>query len=162
MDGILGKWNTTTVDLEVKSGSKQFNDRYHPLTMTNKETLCKEIQCLVEIGVLTPFQKLQYGTSIFIIPKKEFTMRFIMYYQNLNHKIVRKPYNFYIIVNIIQQLKGFHYATAFDLNMGYYNIDIYPKSCYLTTIVTEFGKLRYNILPMGLCTSVDIFQSKVD
>ena len=32
----------------------------------------------------------------------------------------------------------------------------------MTTIVTEFGKFRYNCLPMGLCNSGGIFQSKVD
>ena len=32
----------------------------------------------------------------------------------------------------------------------------------MTTIVTEFGKFRYNCLPMGICTSGYIFQSKVD
>ena len=32
----------------------------------------------------------------------------------------------------------------------------------MTTIVTEFGKFRYNRLPMGMCASGDIFQAKVD
>ena len=85
-----------------------------------------------------------------------------MNYRKLNNNFFKKPYTLPIIGMIIQQLEGLKYATAFDLNMEYYNIDIYPKSRYLTTIVTEFGKLRYNILPMGLCTSVGIFQSKVD
>ena len=29
-------------------------------------------------------------------------------------------------------------------------------------IVTEFGKFRYNRVPVGICTSGDIFQSKLD
>ena len=32
----------------------------------------------------------------------------------------------------------------------------------MTTIVTEFGKFRYNCLPMGMCASGDIFKAKVD
>ena len=31
----------------------------------------------------------------------------------------------------------------------------------MTMIVTEFGTFRYNRLPMGMCTSGDIFQAKV-
>ena len=31
----------------------------------------------------------------------------------------------------------------------------------MTTIITEFAKLRYNCLPMGMCTSGDIFQAKL-
>ena len=32
----------------------------------------------------------------------------------------------------------------------------------MMTIVTEFGKFKYNRLPMGMCASGDIFQAKVD
>ena len=32
----------------------------------------------------------------------------------------------------------------------------------MRTIVTEFGKFRYNRLLVGMCDSGDIFQSKVD
>ena len=46
------------------------------VTNTNKDTLFKDFQSLVEIGVLTPVHKLQYGMYIFIIPKKEYTARF--------------------------------------------------------------------------------------
>ena len=62
----------------------------------------------------------------------------------------------------MQQLEGFQYATALDINMGYYTIRIYPASQDMTTIVTEFGKFRYNRLPMGMCASGDIFQVKLD
>ena len=46
--------------------------------------------------------------------------------------------------------------------MGYYTIDISPEIREFTTIVTEFGKFRYNRVPMGLFASGDIFQAKVD
>ena len=48
------------------------------------------------------------------------------------------------------------------MSMEYYTIRITPASQDMTTIVTEFGKFRYNILPMGMCASGDIFQAKVD
>ena len=32
----------------------------------------------------------------------------------------------------------------------------------MTTIVTEFGKFRYNCLDVGMCAPCDIFQDKVD
>jgi hypothetical protein len=59
-------------------------------------------------------------------------------------------------------LEGFQYATALDLNMGYYTIQLSPGTKDMTTIVTEFGKFRYNVLPMGMCVSGDIFQAKVN
>ena len=39
---------------------------------------------------------------------------------------------------------------------------ISPASHDMTTIVTEFGKFRYNCLPVLMCASGDVFQSKVE
>ena len=52
--------------------------------------------------------------------------------------------------------------TAFYLNMGYYNMRLSPASQDMTKIATEFGKFKYNRLPMGMCALGDIFQAKVD
>ena len=62
----------------------------------------------------------------------------------------------------MQNLEGFQYATALDINMGYYTISIFPDIQDMPTIVTEFCKLRYNLLPMGICASGYIFQAKVN
>ena len=62
----------------------------------------------------------------------------------------------------MQKLEGFHYATALDINMGYYTIRISPETQDMKTIVIGFGKFRYNRLAMGMCASSDIFQEKVD
>ena len=45
------------------------------------------LKCLVKIGVLTPVQQSQYGTPIFIIPKKEENVRFITDYRRLNQQL---------------------------------------------------------------------------
>ena len=52
--------------------------------------------------------------------------------------------------------------TVLYLNMGYHTIRLSPAGQDMTTIVTEFGKFRYNCLPMGMCASRYIFQAKVD
>ena len=85
-----------------------------------------------------------------------------MDYQNINQKIVIKPYPLHRMGETIQQLEGFQYATPLDPNMGYYNIDLLTESGNLTTIVTGFWKFRYNRFPRGLYASGEIFQSKVD
>ena len=49
----------------------------------------------------------------------------------------------------------------FDLNMGYYHIELSAKLKELCTIVTQWGKYEYQRLPMGLCNSPNIFQEKM-
>ena len=46
--------------------------------------------------------------------------------------------------------------------MGYYTIQLDLATKDMTTIVTEFGKYRCNVLPLGMCVSGDIFQAKVN
>ena len=53
------------------------------------------------------------------------------------------------------------YATSLDLNMGYYHIKLTPNAKKYCTIVFPFGKYKDQQLPMGLCTSQDIFQEKM-
>ena len=160
-DGTLGYWKTDPVDLELKHYYKPFSSKYYPVPRINKETLCKELERLVKIGVLTPVQKSQYGTSLFIIPKKEGNVRFIRYHFRINQIFFRKPYPLPIIGKKIQHLEGFHNATTLDLNMGYCTIRLLSVSQEMKTIVTEFGKFIYNCLPMAICTSGYIFQAKL-
>ena len=161
-DGTVGNWDTVPVNLELKPGSKSFNSKYYPVPRINKKTFHKEIKSLVEIGVLATVQKIQYGTPVFIILEKKGTARFITEYLRLNQQLVRKPYPLPRIVDTMQQLEGFRCAIELDLNMGYYTIRISPASQDMTIIVTEFGKFRYNCLPMDMCDLGDIFQAKVD
>ena len=62
----------------------------------------------------------------------------------------------------MQKLNGFQYTTVLDINMGYYTIRSWPASQDMTKIVTEFGQIRYNIPPMVMCDTRDIFQGKLD
>ena len=61
---------------------------------------------------------------MFIIPKKEGTVRFLADFRKVNRLIVRKPYPIPRIADTLQQLEGFKYATALDLNIGYYTIPL--------------------------------------
>ena len=89
-------------------------------------------------------------------------MRFIIGYCKINHKLIRKPYHLPRIGETMQQLEGLQYVTLLDINMGYYTIRLSPDIQGMTTIVTAFGKLRYNCLPMGICDLGDVFQAKAD
>jgi hypothetical protein len=58
----------------------------------------------------------------------------------------------------LQELEGFTYATALNLNMGYYTIRLDPMASEMCTIIFPWGKYSYLRLPMGFAGSADIFQ----
>jgi hypothetical protein len=58
-------------------------------------------------------------------------------------------------------LEGFTFATALDLNIGYYTIRLDPNASRICTIIFPWGKYSYTRLLMGIVGSPDIFQSKM-
>ena len=95
---------------------------------------------------------------MFIISKKDATVRCISDFSGLNKHLNRNPFLIPKTQDLLLKLEGFQHATSLDLNMGYYHIELTPFSKRLCTIVTPWGKYEYQHLPMGLCHSPDIFQ----
>jgi hypothetical protein len=65
---------------------------------------------------------------------------------------------------VLQEIEGFSFATALDLNMGYYTIRLDPNAFKICTIIFLWGKYshkRFKRLPMGIAGSPDIFQGKM-
>jgi len=60
------------------------------------------------------------GLSNIYNPRKDMTVRNITNFRELNKRIVRRPYPIPKISTTLQELEGFTYATALELNMGYY------------------------------------------
>ena len=99
--------------------------------------------------------------TTFIIPKKDSTVRTIADFRELNKCIVRKPYPIAKISATLQELEGFTYVTAIDLNMGYYTIRLDPAASEMCTIIFPCRKYSYERLPMGFGGSADIFQAQM-
>jgi hypothetical protein len=97
----------------------------------------------------------------FIVPKNNNTLRFHSNFWEVNKRLVRKPFPIPKISAVLQELEGFSFATALDLNMGYYTIRLDPDASKKFTIIFPWGKYSYKQLPMGVAGSPDIFQGKM-
>jgi hypothetical protein len=76
-------------------------------------------------------------------------------------RLVRKPFPIPKISTVLKELNGFTFATALDLNMGYYTIRLDPDASKICTIIFPWGKYSYKRLPTGIAGSPDIFQVKM-
>ena len=160
-DGTLGDWNLPPVSFEIKEDMKPYHGRAYPIPQIHKAVLMKEIDRLCEIGVLKWQPSSRWASPTFIIPKKDGTVRTISDFRELNKRIIRKPYPIPKISTTLQELEGFTYATALDLNMGYYTIRLDAQASEMCTIIFPWGKYSYNRLPMGFGGSADIFQAQM-
>eukprot|EP00804_Cyclotella_cryptica_P026075 CCRYP_013930-RA/>CCRYP_013930-RA protein AED:0.66 eAED:0.59 QI:0/-1/0/1/-1/0/1/0/271 len=121
----------------------------------------KELKRLCDLGVLEWQPASEWASPSFIVPKKDQTVRFLSDFREVNKRIVRKPFPLPKISTVMQELEGFTFATALDLNMGYYTIRLDPDASKICTIIFPWGKYSYLRLPMGIAGSPDIFQSKM-
>jgi hypothetical protein len=101
------------------------------------------------------------GFANFIIPKKDRTICFLSDFWGVNKRLVRNPFPVPKISTVLQEIEGFTFATALDLNMGYYTIRLNLDASKICTIIFPWGKHSYKQLPMGIAGTPDIFQGKM-
>jgi hypothetical protein len=145
----------------LKEGGKPYHGRPYPIVQIHKATLMKEINRLVLIGVLKKQLSSKWASPTFILPKKDMVVQTVSDFRELNKRIVRQPYPVPQMSTTLQELEGFTYATALDLNMGYYTIRLNPMVVEMCTIIFPFGKYSYLRLPLGMSGSADTFQAEV-
>jgi hypothetical protein len=128
---------------------------------STKETIIKEVERLCQLGALERQSASEWASPSFIIPKKDKTVCFLSDFQEVNKRLVRKPFPIPNISMVLQELEGFSYATTLDLNMGYYTIRLDPDASQICTIIFSWGKYSYKRLLIGIAGSPDIFQGKM-
>jgi hypothetical protein len=93
--------------------------------------------------------------------KKDRTVCFLSNFWEVNKRLTRTPFPIPKISTVLQEIEGFTFATALDLNMGYYTIGMDPEASKICTIIFPWGKYSYKQLPIGIAGSPDIFQGKM-
>jgi hypothetical protein len=158
-DGTLGDWKTKPVSFQLKEGASPYHGRAFPVPKIHKDVLIKEIERLCKLGVLERQHYSEWALPSFIVPKKNNTVHFLSNFWEVNKRLIRKPFPIPKISTVLQELEGFTFATALDLNMGYYTIRLDLDASKICTIIFPWGKYSYKRLPMGIAGSPDIFQA---
>ena len=75
-NGTLGDWKTKPVFLHLKEDAPPYHGQAFPVPKIHNDTLMKEVQRLVELGVLEVQHKFKWVALSFIQPKKNHTYSF--------------------------------------------------------------------------------------
>jgi hypothetical protein len=100
-----------------------------------KAAFKKEVDQLCQIGVLKRQPESELGSPAFTIPKLNQIVRLLTDFREVNKCIIRIPFPLPKISSILQEIEGFTYATAIDLNMGYYTIRSDPDAQEICTFI---------------------------
>ena len=88
------------------------------------------------LGVLEVVNDSEWGDPYFAQPKsKLIRVHFLSDFRDLNRQLKQKPYPMPKINEMLLKLKGFHYVTSLDLNMGYHHIQLSENTSNLCMII---------------------------
>ncbi len=91
-DGTLGDWKAKMVSFQLKEGASLYHGQAFPVPKIHKDTLIKEVDRLVEVGVLERQPASEWASPSIIMPKKNRTVRFLSNFGEVNKRLVRKPF----------------------------------------------------------------------
>lgn len=157
-DGKLRKFTDEQIHLDVDPTVPPKRSRPYTVPHSQKELFRKELNRLVDIGVLEKCGRANWVSGTFCIPKKDGRIRWVSDFRALNKAIKRKFYPLPKIQEILYRRKGYKFLSKLDLSMQYYTFEMDDESADLCTIATPFGLYRYRRLPMGVSASPDIAQ----
>jgi hypothetical protein len=111
----------------------------------------------VDIRVLEEDYSSEWESPTFAIAKKNGTIRVVSDFRKLNSLLNGHPFPIPKIGDMIRSMEGFTFATALDLNMGYYHIKLDADAQKLCTLIFTWGKHKYKRLPMGIKIAPAVF-----
>ncbi len=82
-DGTLGAWKTKPVSFQLKEGVSLYHGQAFPVPKIQKETLIKEVERLVKLGILEQQPALEWAIPSFITPKKIGPYAFLAIFERL-------------------------------------------------------------------------------
>ena len=122
--GGLGTLNIKPIHMELKKDVTPYSSIAFPIPQSLEKTHRKEVDRLTKIDVLEPNSDSEWAAPTFVQPKKTGDVRLLTDFRELNKRIKRKPFPLPKISELLQRLRGFRWATAIDLSMGYYHIPL--------------------------------------
>ena len=159
-DGTLSDFKTDPISLKLKKDAKPYHGRPNPIPYSQLKVFKKEVERLVEMGALKRQSESEWRSPTFIIPKNRKTIRFLSDLREVNKKIIHTPFLIPKISSVLQEMEGFTYATALNLNMDYYTTRLDPDSQKICSIILPWGKYSY-ATSNGYLRIAHFFQEKM-
>jgi hypothetical protein len=130
-DGALGEFNMKPISLQLMHPNcKPIHARVYTVPRSVEQQLqqSKEIVRLKDIVVLEEDYSSEWASPSFANPKKNGTIRVVTDFRKLNLFLKHPSYPFPIPkignIDMMCSVEGFTFASALDLNMGYYYIKL--------------------------------------
>lgn len=162
-DGKLGAYNVCQVNLPIEKDAKPIFCKPRAVPFAWKGKIEKQLDELVETGVLEPIDSSDWGTPLVPILKPNGSIRICGDYKStVNRSLIDIKYPLPRIEEIFALLEGGEFFTKFDLSNAYNQLLLDEESQKLCAWSTHKGIYKMKRLPFGVKPASAIFQKTIE
>ncbi|XP_015262798.1 PREDICTED: uncharacterized protein K02A2.6-like, partial [Gekko japonicus] len=159
----LGRYKGPPVAFDLDPSVKPIRLKYRKVPVSLKHKVEKEIDKLVEQGVLEPVPYSKWETPIVTPVKSDGSIRLCADYKcTINKALQQHSYPVPVISHILASLGGGKIFAKFDLAQAYQQLPVTPEAAEAQTIVTHQGAFKVNRLQFGVNVAPGIFQGLME
>ena len=116
-----------------------------------------EIQNMLKRGIIEPSSS-PWSSNVVLVTKKDGSVRFCVDYRVLNSLTKKDAYPLPRVDDCLDSLAGSKWYSTMDLNSGFWQVGLSPKSCERTAFSTSLGLFHFTVMPFGLVNSPSTFE----
>ena len=116
---------------------------------------------MLEAGIVQPSQS-EWVSPVVLVQKKDGGVRWCTDYHRLNAVSEKDVYPLPKVEECLGTLSGSTLFSTFDLQAGYWQVEIAPEDKEKTTFVTKYGLFHYTRMSFGLCNAPSTFQQVME
>lgn len=159
----LGTFNKYKIKLSLKDNALPVFFKARPVAFALRDVVGKEIDRLVNLGILVPVEFSEYASPVVPVLKRDGTVRLCADYSvSLNKQLLVEQYPLPTVNELFSKLHEGQQFSKLDLSMAYNQFLLDEESQRLTCINTHRGLFKYTRLVFGLASAPAIFQRAME
>ena len=160
----VGKLKDTTIKLHIDENVPSVAQPARRIPFHIRKALDKALDELEEYDIIEPsVGATPWVSPLVIFPKlnNPDEVRVCIDMRQANRAIQRERHPTPTVEEILHDLNGASVFSKLDLNKGYHQLELDPKSRGITTFATHRDLYRYQRLAFGISSAAEIFQYQI-
>lgn len=159
----LGRTTVMEHKIRLKDTDPAYRKQFR-IPEEHRTILVTHLQNWLKLGVVSP-SKSHYNSPIFLVPKKDGTMRPVLDFREVNNKSYVDKYSQREVADCIDEIgrNGSTVFSSLDLTAGFWQLPLEEESRKCTAFtIPGMGSYMWNMTPMGLLGSPATFGRMMD
>lgn len=150
-------------DIKLRDGAKGSIAACRKVAVALIEPLKAELKEMLKLGLIERVNEpSEWVNPLVIAHKNDNGIRICLDPSDLNREIKRQHYVIPTFDDLCARMPNAKIFSTLDAERGFWQIKLTKKSSEYTTFITLFGRYRFNVMPYGISSATEVFQSCFD